>query len=213
MVRFKVRARLSADGKLTIEDPEAHSENMRNLVAEWEIKVRELCEEIETADLERSELVRQVAELTLRVRDLKDIAREAREAKRNQDTYLPVTTQFGKDAKQINAVFRVPAHTYLEAGKIAGTVMYEMADAKYQLGAVLASKGGNGRATKYDQLKKETIRLYELGEWKSVPLAAHEITPKIVALSKNGNGDLFSTTTKPLEWIREYRKSLKNGSN
>jgi len=74
----------------------------------------------------------------------------------------------------------------------------------------LAKSGGAGRSAKFKMLEAETIRLYELGKWKSVPIAAQEITPKIVALSKNGNGDLLPSTTKPLEWIRAFKKSQKS---
>lgn len=74
----------------------------------------------------------------------------------------------------------------------------------------LAKSGGAGRSAKFKILEAETVRLYELGNWKSVPIAAQEITPKIIALSKNGNGDLLSSTTKPLEWIRAFRKSKKS---
>lgn len=73
----------------------------------------------------------------------------------------------------------------------------------------IAQKGGMGRSAKYKILEEETIRLYKGGTWKSVPQAAAEITPQIVNLSRNGNGDLMSTTTKPLEWIRSYVKSKK----
>lgn len=74
---------------------------------------------------------------------------------------------------------------------------------------LIAAEGGEARAKKYKALEEETIRLYLAGTWKSVPSAAHEITPKIVALSKNGNGDLLPTTTKPLEWIRAYKRRNK----
>jgi hypothetical protein len=74
----------------------------------------------------------------------------------------------------------------------------------------LAKAGGAGRSAKFKILETETVRLYELGNWKSIPIAAQEITPRIVALSKDSNGDLLPSTTKPLEWIRAFRKSQKS---
>ncbi len=68
----------------------------------------------------------------------------------------------------------------------------------------IARKGGLGRAAKYDRLKEETIRLYENQTWKNAATAALAITPQIVEMSRNGNGDLAPTTSKPLAWIREY---------
>ena len=73
----------------------------------------------------------------------------------------------------------------------------------------IAKSGGDARSEKYKPLREETIRLFENGTWASVPLAAMDITPNIVALSKNGNGHLGPTTTKPLEWIREHKKLKK----
>ena len=74
--------------------------------------------------------------------------------------------------------------------------------------AEIARSGGEGRAAKYQALEAETIRLYLEKEWKA-PAAAKEITPKIVALSKGGAGDLAPTTQKPLEWIRAYIRAQK----
>lgn len=73
----------------------------------------------------------------------------------------------------------------------------------------IARSGGEGRSAKLKILEKETIRLYLAGSWKSVPLAAQEITPLIVTFSSKGNGDLAATTTKPLEWIREFKQRQK----
>jgi len=73
----------------------------------------------------------------------------------------------------------------------------------------IAKKGGDARSSKFQLLQSETIKLYKMGTWKSVPIAAQEITPKIVALSKDSNGDLLPSTTKPLEWIREHKKLTK----
>lgn len=73
----------------------------------------------------------------------------------------------------------------------------------------IARRGPEVRKAKMELLKAETIKLFEQGKWKSVPTAAHEITPLIVALSKNGNGDLLPTTTKPLEWIRAHKSRSK----
>jgi hypothetical protein len=73
-----------------------------------------------------------------------------------------------------------------------------------------ALSGAAIRAAKFKILETETIRLYEAGKWESAPAAALEITPKIVAMSKNGNGDLMATTTKPLEWIRAHNKRKKS---
>lgn len=73
-----------------------------------------------------------------------------------------------------------------------------------------AKNAAEVRAEKFKSLEAETIRLYESGKWASVPLAAAEITPKIVAMSRNRNGDLLPSTTKPLEWIRAHNKKKKN---
>ena len=76
----------------------------------------------------------------------------------------------------------------------------------------IARKGGLGRAAKYDRLREETIRLYESQTWKNAATAALAITPQIVEMSRNGNGDLAPTTTKPLAWIREYIRMKKTSS-
>lgn len=73
----------------------------------------------------------------------------------------------------------------------------------------IAKIGGDTRSSKFKKLQSETIRLYKLGTWKSVPIAAQEITPSIVEFSKKGNGDLLPSTKKPLEWIREYERAKK----
>lgn len=73
----------------------------------------------------------------------------------------------------------------------------------------IARRGPEVRKAKMDFLEAETIKLFEQGKWKSVPTAALEITPKIVALSKNGNGNLSPSTTKPLEWIRAHKSRSK----
>lgn len=74
----------------------------------------------------------------------------------------------------------------------------------------IAGYGGKGRATKFKALELGTIKLYQAGKWTSTPLAAQEITPKIVALSSDGKGALMASTTKPLQWIRTHVKSLKS---
>jgi hypothetical protein len=77
----------------------------------------------------------------------------------------------------------------------------------------LAKTGGDRRKEQFAALEAETIRLYKLGKhtWPEgrshVPKAAEEITPKIVIFSK-GKGNLFSTTTKPIEWIRHHINSI-----
>lgn len=76
----------------------------------------------------------------------------------------------------------------------------------------IARKGGLGRAAKYDRLREATIRLYESKTWKNAVTAALAITPQIVEMSRNGNGDLAPTTTKPLAWIREYIRMKKTSS-
>lgn len=75
---------------------------------------------------------------------------------------------------------------------------------------LVAKTGGDARSALFKALEVETIRLYKLGKWRSLPLAARDITPKIVALSRHGNGDLVETTNKPLEWLRKYVKSEKS---
>jgi hypothetical protein len=76
----------------------------------------------------------------------------------------------------------------------------------------IAKNAGDARGAKFKLLEDETIRLYKAGKWDSVPLAAEEITPKIVTMSKKGRGDLRPSTTKPLEWIRAYNKKKKAAS-
>lgn len=74
--------------------------------------------------------------------------------------------------------------------------------------AKIARSGGQGKAVKFKTLEAETLRLFNEGEWKNASAAALEITPKIVALSRNGNGDLSPTTLKRLQWIRnELRRT------
>jgi hypothetical protein len=75
---------------------------------------------------------------------------------------------------------------------------------------LVAKTGGDARSALFKALEVETIRLYKLGKWMSLPLAALEITPKIVAFSRHGKGDLAETTNKPLEWLRKYVKSEKS---
>lgn len=72
-----------------------------------------------------------------------------------------------------------------------------------------ARLGGLGRTAKLEALEVETIRLYKAGTWRSAPLAAENITPLIVEMSKNGNGDLLPSTGKPLAWIRAHIKATK----
>ena len=81
--------------------------------------------------------------------------------------------------------------------------------------AKLAKSGGDGRASKFKPLEAETIRLFNAGSltpnpWTTSPEAALEITPKIVAMSRDNKGNLSPSTTKPLEWIRSYIKSQKS---
>lgn len=70
----------------------------------------------------------------------------------------------------------------------------------------IAATGGKARAAKLEILQKETIRRYEAekGKWKTLPEAADEIKPDIVALSKKEAFPLAPTTSKPLEWIRDH---------
>lgn len=80
--------------------------------------------------------------------------------------------------------------------------------------AKLAKSGGDGKAIKFKFLETKTIELYLAGTEKNAMKAAYEIAPKIVAMSKKYGGDLVSTTTKPLEWIRAYNRASKaNKSN
>jgi hypothetical protein len=73
-----------------------------------------------------------------------------------------------------------------------------------------AKSGGDAKAAKFKTLEDETVRMYLSGTEKSAPAAALIITPQIVAMSKYGNGDLYPTTSKPLEWIRAYIKAQKS---
>lgn len=83
-------------------------------------------------------------------------------------------------------------------------------NALYDRPSRIAKTGGDARSALFKALENETIRLYKSGNWTSLPSAALEITPKIVALSKNGNGDLVETTNKPLQWLRKYAKSQRS---
>jgi len=84
-------------------------------------------------------------------------------------------------------------------------------EVKYHAGKSVrvAKKGGAARSAQFKKLEAETIRLYELGSWKSAPFAAAEITPKIVEFSRTVGGGLGPTTTKPLEWIRKHNRAQK----
>jgi hypothetical protein len=73
-----------------------------------------------------------------------------------------------------------------------------------------AKKGGDAKSARLRPAEAQTIKLYKLGTWKSAALAAAELTPQIVAYSRNGKGDLSPSTTKPLEWIRAYLRSQKS---
>lgn len=84
----------------------------------------------------------------------------------------------------------------------------------------ISKKGGDATAAKITPLIEKTEQLYEIGlkegRWKSAPHAAREITPKIVAFSRIGTAlhapvNLLDTTTKPLDWIREYIRKSKQG--
>lgn len=97
----------------------------------------------------------------------------------------------------------------ITAGVITNLIMMTKADQKIEQSTKIAEAGGNGRALKFKSLQAATIELYKAGNWPSIPLAALEITPKIIALSKKGNGELVPTTTKPIQWIRAYVKSQK----
>lgn len=88
------------------------------------------------------------------------------------------------------------------------TQLEELASLKSAVHA-RAKNGGAARSAQFLALEEETIRLFKAGKWTSVPKAALEITPKIVAMSKKGNGELSDATTKPLEWIRKYNRLAK----
>lgn len=77
----------------------------------------------------------------------------------------------------------------------------------------VAASGGAGRSVKLEALKSETIRLYEEGSWATLPLAAADIRPKIIELSKKNGPVLSATTNKPLEWLRAHKKSKKSGGS
>ena len=86
---------------------------------------------------------------------------------------------------------------------------FTLKDDRKQIAKKVAASGGAGRAAKLEVLKNKTIELYKKGSWDSAPLAAEEIRPKIVQLSKENGTVLAATTNKPLEWIRAYNKSIK----
>ncbi|WP_426104824.1 hypothetical protein [Massilia sp. TSP1-1-2] len=71
-----------------------------------------------------------------------------------------------------------------------------------------AKAGGDARSAKIKACEQETIRLYKLGRWGSLPEAALAITPQVVEFSKN-HTKLQPSTTRPLKWIRAYVASLK----
>ena len=107
--------------------------------------------------------------------------------------------------------FLVELRNAATKGNLTATVaMFTAKAIKKESAKETASKGGKGRAAKIELCEKETIRLYLAGKWKSAPEASQTITPQILEFSKKVGASLAPTTTKPLEWIRKYRKSSLN---
>lgn len=163
-------------------------------------------------DMER--LIDDLAELAFRDQENRKRAKERRQEKkerRHDDAYLPaVRTVDG--GPPMDVILKQSFAGDKEAGAPVNlqVMYYTEASANALRARTIATTGGAGRAAKFRPLEEETIRLYLAKEWKSVPDAALEITPIIVAMSKRGNGDLVDATTKPLEWIRAYNRAKKS---
>jgi hypothetical protein len=176
------------------------------------IKVAAIRKNIVAAAPDTEQLIDDLAELAFRDQENRKRAKERRQEmkeRRHDDAYLPAVMTVD-DGPPMDVILKRTRDK--EAGALVNleVMYYTEASANALRARKIATTGGAGRAAKFKPLEDETIRLYLAKEWKSVPDAALEITPIIVAMSKRGNGDLVDATTKPLEWIRAYNRAKKS---
>lgn len=183
--------------------------SVRQLIEEYESdragKIALTKLKIDAMGFSHSELTARLAEMDFTNKELRLQLKEMKERRSQTDSIIPIELYMKKEDVTLNAYVRKDAKKSAETGRIVSTLLFEQHEIeKYQ-----AKKGGDARANLFDKLEEETIRLYVEGNWKSAPEAALEITPLIVQMLKNGNGDLAPTTTKPLAWIRAYKRQEK----
>lgn len=164
--------------------------------------------EIDAFGLNYAELIEKLAEMDFANKELRQQLEAMREQKSQTDSIMPIELHMKKENITLNAYIRKDAKKSGESGHIF-TLLFEPQEIEKYRAKKLAKTGGDARAGAFDKLEQETIRLYREGNWRSVPEAALEITPKIVKMSRNGNGDLAPTTTKPLAWIRAFKRQKK----
>lgn len=169
--------------------------------------------EIEAAQLTHSQLIDELAKMKWFRDELKTQLTKERARNEKKDHITPVKIVNKSDNTVLEAWLRKDAKRSAEEGRIVTMVLFEEETIEKYQAKKRAQEGGKARANLFEKLEKETIRLYvegkQNGKWESVPEAALEITPQIVAMSRHGNGDLSPTTTKPLEWIRAYNRRKK----
>jgi hypothetical protein len=212
MTWYTTKASLSFEnGKFNIKiDYESLRANKKIVDEEKRKRINEAKEEFNRLNLNRDQLIEIAAQLQDQVREFRLADAKQRAEKAESDVYSPVTLKYKDSDIELDTIVRgKPGELFGEDGKILGKIFHPLEQAESYISKKRAALGGSGRARHFKPLEDETIRLYLEKAWKSVPEAAMEITPKIVAMSK-GNGDLAPTTTKPLEWIRAYKKSLKS---
>ncbi|HEY0489314.1 MAG TPA: hypothetical protein VGD30_07380 [Telluria sp.] len=164
---------------------------------------------IAKATLDREQLIDRLAEMVYRDEEHRAFRAKQRQERANSDRYLPAMLQV-KVGPPVEVILKKAANKNPpDATDDSWEPYYTAEAANARRARAISTKGGEGRAAKFKRLEDETIRLYLAKKWTSVPDAALEITPIIVAMSKKGNGDLANTTTKPLEWIRAYKKAKK----
>jgi hypothetical protein len=175
--------------------------------AAFEAKAKRVAEiKAQIVGLDREQLIDQLAETAYRAEYWRKSFRELRD---DPNRCSPAILQ-EKGGPEVEVILRkVTEKDPTGETRIWFEPYYTAEAANARRARSIASKGGQGRAAKLDRLEAETIRLYTTGTWKSVPEAALAITPIIVEMSKDGKGDLFASTTKPLEWIRAYNKAQK----
>nr|WP_314623635.1 hypothetical protein [uncultured Noviherbaspirillum sp.] len=165
--------------------------------------------EIEAMGFSQSQLIAKLAEMDFVNKELRIRIDEMKKRRSETDSIIPIVMQIKKEGVTLNGYLRKDAKKSAETGKIISTLLFEPEEIERYEATKRAQKGGAARAALFNNLEKETIRFYLEREWNSAPEAALEITPLIVQMSRNGNGDLAPTTTKPLAWIRAYNRTKK----
>jgi hypothetical protein len=214
MTRYTAEGLLSCkNGKFEIKlDYESLRVNKKVVDEDKRKRISKLKEDLNRLNFDRDKLVEIAANLKYLVEEFRLADAELKAEKAKSSVYTQTTITY-KDADiSLDAIVQsAPGTFFNEKGDIAGKIYHPLEQANSYISKKRAALGGSGRAKNFRPLQNETIRLYLEKSWRSVPDAAMAITPKIVAMSKGGNGDLAPTTTKPLEWIRAYKKGLKSG--